>query len=257
MIDFYALGKNNEEFINELNFAFDNSTYKGNKPKNLENLIMSMYMQIFAYNFDDRRPSTLKYSDIDEITRKVWIPSNTNKSNPEVGIIYLPDQEIPVFNAKTKNEQTEYILEQIRNSVVHGDIIINNDGTVTVFNNKNNGTFKMTFEFECITDICEIISKNSSFKDVSPELLKLLSAIKNIDKNMKEHNSIRFNNISQPFHDLKYPILLFHLLPINEDDIHNNKMYIDSLLELMPLREEYKKGKLDDTRDHFYAKDFY
>ena len=45
-------------------------------------------------------------------------------------------------------------------------------------------------------------------------------------------------------------------MPINEEDFHNNRIYIDSLLELMPLREEYRRGKLDSERTRFNATDF-
>jgi hypothetical protein len=220
MIDFYAFGKKNVEFINELNYVFDNDTYKGELPKNLENLIMSVYMQIFSYNFDDRRENELKFENISNITKKVWINNETNRTNTEVGKIYMQKKYIPEFQEKTKDEQTVYVLEEIRNSVVHGDFIINNDGTVTIFNHDDDGneTFKMTFEFECITDICEIISNNSTFKDVSPELLNVLSIIQNINKNMRDKKG--FSSISQSFHDLKYPILfiiylycIFLLLP--------------------------------------------
>ncbi len=259
MVDFYAFGKNNVEFFNELNFVFDNEKYKGDKPHNLENLIMSIYMQIFSYSFDDRRPSELKYEDIYDITKKVWLSEDAKKSNSEVGKIYMLGQESEEFQAKTKEEKTEYILEEIRNSTVHGDFIINNDGTITMFNHDKDGniTFKMTFEFECIVDICEIISKNEKFDNVSPDLLKVLSYIKGLDKQIKNNceNENNYSVMSQISHDLKYPILLFHLLPINEDDFHNNKIYIDSLLELMPSREEFRKGELDNTRNDFNVAD--
>ena len=44
------------------------------------------------------------------------------------------------------------------------------------------------------------------------------------------------------FRNLRYPIILFNMLPMNEDDFHNNYDYAEEVVNLFGTRDKYKNG---------------
>ena len=223
--------------INQINDIFSYNF----KNKNKE-LIMSLYMQIFSYKFDDRIDSSIKFKDIQSITNATWVQLE-NKTNELVGIpIFNDKNEKNKFNSYDLNNKTEYILNEIRGSIVHGAFKINDDGTITI----TDKMFQMTFEFECITDICSIITKELNITDTKEKhLYDFLEFVRNLDKMPDEYNK---SKMEFSFSDLKYPMILFNLLPMNESDFHNDKEYSEFITNIFSDKEFYKNGRLkDDT----------
>ena len=103
----------------------------------------------------------------------------------------------------------------------------------------------MTFEFECIIDICYIIMNELNIaEEKEKHLHDFLQFVKNINKTSNEYNK---SKIEYTFSDLKYPIFLFNLLPMNEDDFHNDMEYSDFIINLFSDKEFYKNGRLKDN----------
>ena len=211
-------------------------------------LIMSLFMQLFSYKFDDRIESTIKFKNIQDITNTTWKPSGY-KSDKSVGVpIFKEDEEKEKFYSYDLNSKTEYILNEIRNSIVHGDFFINDEKITIIKTIKDDTTghqkevFRMNFEFECIVDICTIIMNQINITDDKEKhLYNFLQFIRNLNKNSDEYNKSKIEFL---FSDLKYPIVLFNLLPMNEDDFHNDIEYSDFIIKLFSDKEFYKNGRL-------------
>ena len=226
-----------EKVINQVNNIF-NGNYNGNNKE----LIMALFMQIFSYKFDDRVESIVKFKDIDSIAKVTW-KSIPNKTNELVGIPFFTDEsEKSKFYSYDLNEKTQYILNEIRGSIVHGAFEFNNDGTITI----TDEMFKMTFEFECIVDICSIITMNelNITDEKANELYDFLIFVNNLNDTSDDFNKMK---IMHSFSELKYPIIMFNLLPMNEDDFHNDLEYASMIIELFSDKEFYKKGRLKDN----------
>ena len=205
-------------------------------------LTMSLFMQLFSYKFDDRIDSSIKFKDIQSITDATWKPLD-KKTHELVGIpIFNDNDEKNKFYSYDLNGKTEYILNEIRGSIVHGAFIINDDGTITI----TDKMFQMTFEFECIIDICSIIMNELNItEEKEKHLYDFLQFIRDLSKTSDEYNKSKIEFL---FSDLKYPIILFNLLPMNEDDFHNDIEYSDFIIKLFSDKEFYKNGRLkDDT----------
>ena len=205
-------------------------------------LTISLFMQLFSYKFDDRIDSSIKFKDIQSITDATWKPLD-KKTNELVGIpIFNDNDEKNKFYSYDLNGKTEYILNEIRGSIVHGAFIINDDGTITI----TDKMFQMTFEFECIIDICSIIMNELNItEEKEKHLYDFLQFIRDLSKTSDEYNKSKIEFL---FSDLKYPIILFNLLPMNEDDFHNDIEYSDFIIKLFSDKEFYKNGRLkDDT----------
>lgn len=216
--------------------------YSCNFENSNKELIMSLYMQLFSYKFDNKVDSSIKFKDIQDITNATWIQSN-NKTNEMVGIpIFTDDNEKNIFYSYDLYKKTEYILNKIRGSIAHGAFRLNDDDTITITNIK----FQMTFEFECIIDICSVIMNELNYTDDKEQhLYEFLLFVRNLDKTSDEFNK---SNIEFLFSDLKYPIILFNLLPMNEDDFHNDTEYSDYIINLFSNKEFYKNSKLKDDK---------
>lgn len=227
-----------KEVIEQIEDIYNCNFYNDNKE-----LIMVLFMQIFSYKFDDRISDEIKFKNIQEITSKVWIKEMPNKTNEIVGIPYIyDDKDKNVFIFRDQNGKTSFILKKIRNAIVHGDFIINEDGTITI----NDGNkFSMCFEFDCIVDICNIIASELTFNEENiKKLYNFLEFVKNMKNTPEDYNKLK---IEHNFYTLKYPVILFNLLPMNEDDFHNNKEYSDFIIKLFSDKEYYKKGRLKDN----------
>ena len=203
-------------------------------------LIMALFMQFFSYKFDDRIDSSMKFKDIQSITNTTWRQLDS-KTNELVGIPIFTDQdEKNKFYSKDLNSKTEYILNEIRGSIVHGAFEINEDGTIKI----TDKMFQMTFEFDCIVDICSIITNELSITEKNEKhLCDFLSFVRNLYNNSDEYNK---SKVEFSFSDLKYPLILFNLLPMNEDDFHNDLEYANFIIKLFSDKEFYKIGRLKD-----------
>lgn len=218
--------------------------YNNNFNSKNEELVMALFMQLFSYNYDDRIEKNVKFKNILDVASKVWVSDSSflKKTNEQVGIpIFLSSDEEKKYNSFDKILKTEYILNEIRGSIVHGNFNINDDGTITI----RDKYFYMTFEFDCIVDICNIISNEFEITDVKNDLFNFCVFLKNISKNSEEYNR---EVLDKKYKELKIPILLFNLLPMNEDDIHNNPEYIDYILRLINKKQYYKKGILKNDK---------
>lgn len=216
--------------------------YNCNFNNDNKELIMALFMQIFSYKFDDRITNEIKFKNIQEITNKVWIKGITNKTNEKVGIPFIYEEDINMFISCDRNGKTAFILNKIRNGIVHGDFIINEDSTITI----NDGNkFNMTFEFDCIVDICNIIAAEINVNEENmKKLYDFLEFVKNMKNTSDDYNKLK---IEHNFYTLKYPVILFNLLPMNEDDFHNNMEYSEFIIKLFSDKEYYKKGRLKDN----------
>ena len=230
--------------------------YDGNFTNDNKELIMALFMQMFSYKFDDRVDNTIKFKDIDSIIKTVWKPIVYDKHNDKIGI---PD----FFNKNDRNEfyafdiqkKTEYLLEHIRNAIVHDDFRINNDGTVTIVgrkeqikNNQKNyvKVFQMTFEFECIVDICFIIQKELGITEQHVKhLYDFLLYVKDLKNHDDEYNKakLEFN-----FLDLKYIVILFNLLPRHDKDLDIDRDHIDFIIKLFNDKRFFVSGRLKDDQ---------
>ena len=222
-----------EQIIDIYNYEFDNDN---------KELIMSLFMQVFSYKFDDRIDKTIKFKNIKDIADKTWGGLN-NRTNELVGIpIFTDEKEKNKFYSLDLNKKTEYILNEIRGSIVHGAFTINNDGTIKI----TDKLFQMTFEFDCIVDICYIIINELTIdNDRIKQLYEFLKFIENLKNTSYDYNK---SKIEYSFLDLKYPIILFNMLPMNEDDFHNNQEYSELIIKLFSDKEFYRNGNLkDDT----------
>lgn len=214
-------------------------------------LIMALFMQFFLYKFDDKIESLIKFKNIQSITDATWKPSGNN-SNELVGIpIFMDDDEKNIFYSCNLNSKTEYILNEIRNSIVHGDFFIN-DEIITIIKTikddvtgKRKEVFRMNFEFECIVDICSIIMNELGINcENEKHLYEFLLFVKDMSKRDYDYNKKRIDHY---FFDLKYPIILFNLLPMNEDDFHNDSEYANFIIKLFSDKEFYKNGRLKNN----------
>ncbi len=214
--------------------------YNYNYSSDNKELIMALFMQLFSYKFDDRIDSSIKFKDIQSITNTTWRQLD-NRTNELVGIPIFTDQdEKNKFYSKDINSKTEYILNEIRGSIVHGAFVINEDGTIKI----TDEMFQMTFEFECIVDICSIIINELNItEEKEKHLYDFLSFVRNIYNNSTEYSKAK---IEFSFLDLKYPIILFNLLPMNEDDFHNDREYSELITRLFTDKEFYKNGRMKD-----------
>ena len=204
-------------------------------------LIMLLFMQIFSYKYDNRIDTSIKFKNIQAITNKTWREID-NKTNELVGIPFFKDgRERNKFYSLSLNEKTEYIINEIRGSIVHGSFVINDDGTITIIDE----LFQMTFEFECIVDICTtIMSELNIDEEKEKHLYDFLLFVSNINNTSDDYNK---SKVEHYFSLLKYPIILFALLPMNEDDFHNDTEYSDYITRLFSDKEFYKNGRLKDN----------
>lgn len=199
-------------------------------------------MQIFSYKFDDRIDKSIKFKNIQNITNTTWRKMD-NKTNELVGIpIFSDNEDKNKFDSYNLNDKTEYLLNEIRGSIVHGAFQINDDGTITI----TDKLFQMTFEFECIVDICSIITSELNINEEKEKhLYDFLLFVSNVNNTSNDYNKYK---IEYSFSSLKYPIILFNLLPMNEDDFHNDIEYSDYIIKLFSDKEFYKNGRMkDDT----------
>lgn len=214
--------------------------YNYNFSDDNKELIMALFMQFFSYKFDDRIDSSIKFKDIQSITNATWRQLD-NKTNELVGIpIFTNQDEKNKFYSKDLNSKTEYILNEIRGSIVHGAFEINEDGTIRI----TDKMFQMTFEFDCIVDICSIITNELNITEEKEKHLYDFSLfVRNLYYKSYEFNK---SKIELSFSDLKYPLILFNLLPMNEDDFHNDMEYSDFIVKIFSDKEFYKNGRLKD-----------
>lgn len=214
--------------------------YNYNFSDDNKELIMALFMQFFSYKFDDRIDSSIKFKDIQSITNATWRQLD-NKTNELVGIpIFTNQDEKNKFYSKDLNSKTEYILNEIRGSIVHGAFEINEDGTIKI----TDKMFQMTFEFDCIVDICSIITNELNItEEKEKHLYDFLLFVRNLYCKSYEFNK---SKIELSFSDLKYPLILFNLLPMNEDDFHNDMEYSDFIVKIFSDKEFYKNGRLKD-----------
>lgn len=161
----------------QLNSEFElTNTQSDNKE-----LILSTYMSIFSYLFDDREPVEKSDSELDKISKKCWKSDIANKTNEDVGKVYANETKINQLkqikqergSEAYSREVTKFVIENTRNAIQHGDFIVNDDGTVKVFNTKS--LFELTFEFDCICDICDILKGKEETKYYEDLLHKLKS----------------------------------------------------------------------------------
>ena len=212
------------------------NVFKYNFEKDNKELIMALFMQIFSYRFDNRIDPKIKFKNISSITKTTWKKID-RRTNAFVGIpIFNDEEERKDFSLLSLDDKTEFLLNIVRGSIVHGAFEFNNDGTITI-KNKN---FQMTFEFDCIVDICSVIVSELKIS-AEKSLYDFLLFIKNISHTSTDYNKIK---IQYSFANLKYPIVLFNLLPMNEDDFHNDEEYGSFILSLFSDREFYKNGRL-------------
>lgn len=226
-----------KEVINQIDNIYSFNFYNDRRE-----LIMALFMQFFSYKYDDRIDSSIKFKNIQDITNTTWKRID-NKTNELVGIpIFTDEDEKNKFYSLDLNSKTEYILNEIRGSIVHGAFEINSDGTIKI----TDKMFQMTFEFECIVDICSIIANELNINEENEKhLYDFLLFIRNINTTSDDYNK---SKIEYSFSDLKYPIILFNLLPMNEDDFHNDIEYSDFIVNLFSDKEFYKNGRMkDDT----------
>lgn len=211
---------------------------------NYKELIMAIFMQIFSYHYDDRNSDEFKFNNIEDITKKVWVSGGIpNKTNEDVGVPkLLTESAKKLFYDYDINGKTRYILNKIRSSIVHGDFFINEDGTITI----NDKHFSMVFEFDCIVDICNILY-NLYFAKVG--VLQELFDFKNFISNIKQYDLDYINKGLMSYDILRYVIVLFNVLPMNEDNIHNDISYINHILTFFPKRKYFENNQLVDEKD--------
>ena len=212
--------------------------------RDYKELIMAIFMQIFSYHYDDRNSDELKFSNIEDITKKVWVSGGIpNKTNEDVGVPkLLTESAKKLFYDFDTNGKTRYILNKIRASIVHGDFTINEDGTITI----NDKHFSMVFEFDCIVDICNILY-DLYFAKVG--VLQELFNFKNFISNIKQYDLDYINKELISYDLLRYVIVLFNILPMNDDDIHNDISYINHILNFFPKRKYFEDNQFIDEKD--------
>lgn len=209
--------------LSQLNSEFDlTNTQSDNKE-----LILSTYMSIFSYLFDDREPVKKTDTELDEIAKKCWRSDIANKTNEDVGKVYANEKKIKQLK-KIKQERgseaysrevTKFVIENTRNAIQHGDFIVNEDGTIKVFDTKS--LFELTFEFDCICDICDILKGKEEIKYYEDLLHKLKA-------NQKQSLDSDTNKL------LYFDLLSNILISYNEDYAHShisnfNRLYSTNL----------------------------
>ena len=223
--------------LNELNNLYNIKLDSG-----FNELIMALFMQIFSYHYDNHTSNDVKYKDIDKIMEVVWIKEQPKQiANSFLGVPYFNDEVSKSEFVDMDNVgKTEFILNKIRNSIVHGSFKIDSsNNTISIYDDRDG--FEMIFEFACIVDICNLIFESLySGSEVAKELFDFKTFIENISSYDEEN--VRSQLEKTEFRNLRYPIILFNMLPMNEDDFHNNYDYAEEVVNLFRTRDKYKNG---------------
>ena len=223
--------------LNELN-----SLYNIKLDSGFNELIMALFMQIFSYHYDNHTSNDVKYKDIDKIMEIVWIKEQPKQiANSFLGVPYFNDEVSKSEFVDMDNVgKTEFILNKIRNSIVHGSFKIDSsNNTISIYDDRDG--FEMIFEFACIVDICNLIFESLySGSEVAKELFDFKTFIENIS--VYDEENVRSQLEKTEFRNLRYPIILFNMLPMNEDDFHNNYDYAEEVVNLFRTRDKYKNG---------------
>lgn len=223
--------------LNELN-----SLYNIKLDSGFNELIMALFMQIFSYHYDNHTSNDIRYNDIDKIMKIVWTKEQPKQiANSFLGVPYFNDEvSKSEFTEMDNVGKTEFILNKIRNSIVHGSFKIDSsNNTISIYDDRDG--FEMIFEFACIVDICNLIFESLySDCEVAKELFDFKTFIENISSYDEEY--VRSQLEKTEFRNLRYPIILFNMLPMNEDDFHNNYDYAEEIINLFVTRDKYKNG---------------
>ena len=213
--------------LNELN-----SLYNIKLDSGFNELIMALFMQIFSYHYDNHTSNDVKYNDIDKIMEIVWIKEQPKQiANSFLGVPYFNDEVSKSEFVDMDNVgKTEFILNKIRNSIVHGSFKIDSsNNTISIYDDRDG--FEMIFEFACIVDICNLIFESLySGSEVAKELFDFKTFIENISSYDEEN--VRSQLEKTEFRNLRYPIILFNMLPMNEDDFHNDLEYANFIIKI-------------------------
>ncbi|MBQ6324155.1 MAG: hypothetical protein IJI22_04945 [Bacilli bacterium] len=223
-----------------------NALYSGRFDNNFSELIMALFMQIFSYQYDNDTADSIKYKNIDEIMKVVW----TNDAPKEIngyllGMPYIGDQVAKSkFYECDDRGKTEYILNEIRNSIVHGSFNIDSsNNTISIYNDRTD--FNMIFNFDCIVDVCNLIFESLySDSEVAKDLFEFKTFIENISSYDEEYIMSKLEKTE--FRNLRYPITLFNMLPMNEEEFHKNYDYALEIAKLFVMRDRYKNGNFKE-----------
>ena len=158
-------------------------------------LMLSTYMTIFSKLFDDREPLSKSDDELLEIVKTAYRSSSTTPlpkySNPLCGRpLWNPiDRKALIAIQSSEGESDRYkklfakkILTYTRNAIQHGNFDLNDDGTITLwetYHNKPDKKFEITYEFDCLVDICDKLKGKT-------ELLSFEAFLEHLKSNKKE-----------------------------------------------------------------------
>ncbi len=197
-------------------------------PQDNKELIMTIYMHIIAYAYDDREHIDKTDDEILEIARKT-----TRRDTPDsnVGkVLRCKARDAQRLNDLRGNTSEEgqkiwsiefsrFILEKTRNAICHGCFTINDDGTITIDNTNRNNPFKITYNFDCLCDVCEELAPRD-------QLMYYRELLDNLKQNKK-------SDLKKPRNRLVYFDLLVNLLiSYNEDEVYSSADIINKVNEL-------------------------
>lgn len=191
-------------------------------------LIMTTYMHIIAYAYDDREHIDKTDDEILEIAKKTT-KRDTPDSNVGKILRCKPNdaQRLNLLRQDTSEEGrkkwsiefSRLILEKTRNAICHGCFNINEDGTITIDNTTPNNPFKITYYFDCLCDVCEELADKE-------QLMYYRDLLDNLKQNTK-------SDLTNPKNKLVYFDLLVNLLiSYNEDEVYSSDDIINKVNEL-------------------------
>ena len=212
-------------------------------------LIMTTYMHIIAYAYDDREHIDKTDDEILEIARKTTkrdMPdSNVGKilrckPNDAQRLNLLRQDTSKEGRKKWSIEFSRLILEKTRNAICHGCFNINDDGTITIDSTTQNNPFKITYNFDCLCDVCEELATKEQLMYYR-DLLDKLKQNKKLD-------------LTDSKNRLVYLDLLVNLLvSYNEDIVYSSDDIINRVNELYRTQLDLKHVKhIRNSVTHHY-----
>ena len=217
-----------KEFINkalqELKGIFG---IEGTASQNNRELIMTTFMHIVSYQYDDREPINKTDEEILEIARRTT-KRDTPDSNVGKILRCRPEdaQRLNILHEDTSEEGrkkwsiefSKFILEKTRNAICHGCFIINDDDTITIDNTNPNNPFKITYQFDCLCDVCKELANKEQLKYYE-ELLGSL----------KEGKPISFEDSKNKL--IYFDLLVNLLVSYNEQEVYSEE-FVNKFNEL-------------------------
>lgn len=191
-------------------------------------LIMTIYMHMIAYAYDDREKIDKTDDEILEIARKT-VRRNTPDSNVGKVLKCKPEtaQRLNLLRKDTSDEGikkwgiefSRFILENTRNAICHGSFKINDDGTITIEDPTPNNPFEITYDFDCLCETCEELADKEQLMYYR-ELLDHLKQNTKTDLNDSKNKLVYFD------------LLINLLLSYNEKEVNRSSNLINKVNEL-------------------------